>query len=52
MSYLCLTGTWAFIYAENGLKRRFLVDFVNFVILGPTANSDSLDNLGVKCFKS
>ena len=49
MSYLCLTGTWAFIYAENRLKKRF---FVNFVVLGPTASFDSLDNLSVKCFKS
>ena len=51
MSYLCLTGTGAFIYAENRLKNGFFGK-IFFLFWGPTASFASLDDLGVKYFKS
>ena len=44
MSYLCLTGTWASIFAENRLKDSFLL---NFIVWGLQLGFDSLDNFGV-----
>ena len=47
MSYLCLNGTWVFIFAESKLENGFLTNS-----WGPVPKFDNLNNLGVKCFKS